>query len=65
MEMGGRQAYVRIDRSSLPRTLLDKAIDDTLSKPGLLVIPLLKQFIALVAQLRCRARSRPARVAPR
>lgn len=61
----GIRAPVGIDWSFLPRTLLDKAIDDTLSKGGILVIPLLKQLIALAAELRCSARSRPARIAPR
>lgn len=58
-------APVGIDGSFLPRTLLDKPIEDTLSQPGILVIPLLKQLIAIVAQLRCSARSGPARIAPR
>lgn len=45
----GIRAPAGIDGSFLPRTLLDKPIDDTLSKPGMLVIPLLKQLIAIAA----------------
>lgn len=60
----GRRALVGIDWSFLPRTLLDKPIDDTLSQPGILLIPPLKQLIAIVAQKRRSARSRPARFAP-
>lgn len=49
----GMHAPVGLDWSFLPRTLLDKPIDDSLSKPGILVMPLLKQLIAIAALQRC------------
>lgn len=59
----GVYALVGIDWSFVLRTLLDKALDEIVNQG--FANPPEKQLIATVAQMRCSARSRPARIARR